>query len=85
MGNKNLQELSKEYANQTIDTLTYREKRSELLDSITGQTSSEFDEDIDAETTDKNTDRRKWLSKLAITLVQVVLLIALVLGFFYFF
>lgn len=85
MGNKNLQELSKEYANQAIDTLTYREKRSELLDSITGQTSSEFDEDTNAETTDKNTDRRKWLSKLAITLVQVVLLIALVLGFIYFF
>ena len=85
MGNKDLQQLSKEYSNQEIDTLSYREKRSELLNSITGQTTSEFDEESNAGKTGKDSDRRKWFSKLAITLVQIVLLIALVLGFFYFF
>lgn len=88
MGNKNLQELSRAYASRQIERIDYVEARTKLLDMLTGQTnahtpvepaaSDEPHQSMDGEVPSLP-------SKIAISLVQLFLFIALVLGFFYFF
>lgn len=89
MGDKNLQELSRAYASRQIERIDYVEERTKLLDLLTGQT--DVHTSVEPATADEpphqpiDDEVPSLPSKIAISLIQLSLFIALVLGFFYFF
>ena len=91
MGNKNLQDLAKAHARREISTSDYRRLRSELLDRLTGDDTSNSSDlqspaSNDAEMPhDAQLDQKKSWRSVVTTIIQFCLLIALIGGFFYFF